>query len=140
MNKEKLIAWIKYNEGYDNMPYVCTAGKLTIGYGRNLQDNGISLDEADLMLENDMKRVEKDLLNCQWYLDAPSQVKDAIFNMWFNLGLPRLLGFKKMIAAIKDKNWTVAAIEALDSKWATQVGNRAKVIAVMIRECDGTQT
>lgn len=139
MNKEKLRAWLKHDEGYDNMPYICTAGKLTIGYGRNLQDNGISQDEADLMLENDMKRTEKDLLTCKWYIDAPPSVKDALFNMCFNLGLPRLLGFKKMIQAIKDKDYTKAAIEALDSKWATQVHGRAKAVAVMIREGYGTE-
>lgn len=140
MNKEKLKSWLKQDEGYENMPYICTAGKLTIGYGRNLQDNGISKDEAELMLENDMKRAEKDLLTQQWYLDAPPSVKDALFNMCFNLGLPRLLGFKRMIAAIKAKDWTLAAKEALDSKWAVQVGNRAKSIAVMIREGYGTET
>lgn len=122
------------HEGYDDKPYLCTAGKLTIGYGRNLQDNGISQDEGDLMLENDMKRCEKDLLTCSWYLDSPSSVKDALFNMCFNLGLPRLLGFKRMIAAIKNKDYVTAAREALDSKWATQVGKRAKDVALMIRE------
>lgn len=138
MNKEQLKSWLRHDEGYEDMPYICTAGKLTIGYGRNLQDNGISKDEAELMLENDMKRTEKDLLTCQWYLDAPPSVKDALFNMCFNLGLPRLLGFKKMIQAIKDKDFTKAAIEALDSKWATQVKGRAKAVAVMIREGYGT--
>jgi lysozyme len=134
MNKLQLRNWIKAHEGYDDHPYICTAGKLTIGYGRNLQDNGISQDEADLMLDNDMKRAEKDLLGFSWYITAPSGVKDALFNMSFNMGLTRLLGFKRMIAALIDKDYTKAAIEALDSKWATQVGQRAKDVALMIRE------
>jgi len=134
MDRNKLKEWMKHDEGYKNIPYVCSEGKLTIGYGRNLQDRGISKEEAEFMLENDMKSTEKDLLTCQWYLDAPSSVKDALFNMCFNLGLPRLLGFKKMIQAIKDKDYTKASIEALDSRWAKQVHDRAKAIAVMIRE------
>jgi lysozyme len=140
MNREQLKNWLRHDEGFETMPFVCSAGKLTIGYGRNLQDNGISKDEAELMLENDMKRTEKDLLSCQFYLDAPPAVKDALFNMCFNLGLPRLLGFKKMIQAIKDKDYTKAALEALDSKWAVQVKGRAKDVAVMMRIGDGIKS
>lgn len=134
MNREQLKTWIKHHEGYDDKPYICTAGKLTIGYGRNLQDNGISQDEAEYMLNNDFKRTEKDLLGCTWYINAPPTVKDALFNMCFNLGLPRLLGFRRMIAALIEKDYTKAAMEALDSKWAVQVGDRAKDVALMIRE------
>lgn len=138
MDKEQLKSWLRYDEGYDDRPYICTAGRLTIGWGRNLEDDGISLDEGNLMLENDMKRTDKDLRTCQWYLGAPNSVQDALFNMCFNLGLPRLLGFKKMIQAIEDKNYTKAAFEALNSKWAIQLPNRAKEVSVMIREGYGT--
>jgi len=134
MNKEKLKNWIKRDEGYDNKPYIDTVGKLTIGYGRNIQDNGISHDEAELMFENDMIRTEKDLLGCIWYVNAPQNIKDALFNMCFNIGLNSLLEFDEMIEAIISKDYTKAAIEALDSKWAKQVGERAKVIALMIRQ------
>lgn len=134
MDRESLKKWIKVHEGYDNMPYICTAGKLTIGYGRNLQDNGISHEEAEFMLDNDIKRVEKELLVYSWYKNSPSPVKDALMNMCFNMGLPRLLGFKRMIGYIDKRNFTMAAIEALDSRWAQQVGQRAKDVALMIRE------
>lgn len=134
MDKIKLKKWIKHHEGYRNKPYLCTGNKITIAYGRNLQDNGISQDEGDLMLENDMNRVEKELLAKAWYVNAPSNVKDALFNMCFNLGMPRLLGFRKMIAAIIAQDYTKASIEALDSLWAKQVGQRAKDVALMIRQ------
>jgi len=61
-------------------------------------------------------------------------VKNALLNMCFNLGINRLLGFKKMVAALQEKNFTLAAKEALNSKWAEQVGERAKDIALMIRQ------
>lgn len=138
MRQDELKRWIKSYEDFSNKPYICTAGKLTIGFGRNIQDNGISDIEAEFMFNNDMKRTEQDLLDCTWYVRAPAPVKDALFNMCFNLGLTRLLGFKKMIKAIVEGDYTNAAIEALDSKWATQVGERAKDIALMIREANET--
>jgi len=131
---DKFKDWIRRGEGYDNMPYIDTAGKLTIGYGRNLQDNGISLEEAEFMLDNDIKRALADVEDKEWYKDQPEGVQRALVNMSFNLGLTRLLTFKKMIAALLEKDYAKAAREALDSKWAHQVGDRAKDIAVMIRE------
>lgn len=126
--------WIKGDEGYNNKLYKDIVNKWTIGYGRNLEDNGISPDEGELMFQNDLARAVKDVQNYTWFQLAPDSVQLALVNMSFNLGLTRLLGFKKMIAALTDKNYTKAAIEALDSKWANQVGQRAKDIAIMIRE------
>lgn len=134
MNKEMLKRWIKKHEGFSANPYICTAGKLSIGYGRNLQDNGILQGEAEFMFQNDFNRCEKELHSCSWYMSSPENVKNALLNMCFNLGLPRLKGFKRMIAAIEDKDYTKAALEAMDSKWAAQVPDRAKDIALMIRD------
>lgn len=115
-------------------PYIDTVGKLTIGYGRNLDDNGISKKEADYLFDNDFDNCERELSQYSWYANQPASVQAALINMCFNLGLPRLLGFKRMIAALKANNRTLAAQEALNSKWATQVGQRAKDVAVMLRE------
>lgn len=115
-------------------PYIDTVGELTIGWGRNLDDNGLSKEEADFLFDNDFNRCERELGAYAWYTDQPEGVKGALMNMCFNLGLPRLLGFKRMIAALEAKNYNLVAKEALDSKWATQVGDRAKDVAVMLRE------
>lgn len=114
--------------------YSDTVGKLTIGWGRNIEDNGISQAEADFMFDNDFARCQTDLNKCSWYTNQPQNVQDALMNMCFNLGINRLKGFKKMIAALEAKDYTNASIEALDSKWATQVGQRAKDVALMIRQ------
>ena len=45
--------------------------------------------------------------------------------MCFNMGEPRLSGFKKFIAGVNSGNWNTAAIEMMDSRWARQVGDRA---------------
>lgn len=126
--------WIKADEGYSAKPYKDTVNKTTIGWGRNLDDNGIRSDEAELMIDNDIKASIHDLKQYSWYLIQPQGVKNALINMRFNLGMPRLLTFRKMIDALINKNYTKAALEALDSKWASQVGRRAKDIALIIRE------
>ena len=58
----------------------------------------------------------------------------ALVNMTFNIGITRLVKFRKMWEAIGDDDWEKASLEALDSKWAEQVGNRAVEIAAMLRE------
>ncbi len=131
---DDLVLMIKKHEGFKNKPYLDTVGKLTIGYGRNLDDNGISRGEADFMILNDINRAIKELENYSWYLVAPLKVKQALIDMNFNLGLSRFLSFRKMIRALIYKDYKEAAREALNSKWASQVGDRAKTIAVMMSE------
>lgn len=125
---------IKNHEGCRLKPYVDTVGKTTIGYGRNLEDNGITKEEADFLFNNDFNRCQIQLTQYPWYTQQPQAIQDALLDMCFNLGITRLLGFKKMIQAIQERDYTKAAIEALDSKWATQVPNRAKDIALLIRQ------
>jgi lysozyme len=131
---DNLEAWLKKCEGYNPKPYLDTVGKLTIGWGRCLDSVGISIDEAQLMLDNDIKTATKELEKHSWYLTQPENVKTALINMCFNMGISRLLGFKRMIAALISKDYTKASLEALNSKWANQVGDRARDVALMIRQ------
>jgi lysozyme len=126
--------WIKFHEGCKLRPYKDTVNKITIGYGRNLQDNGISIQEAELLFDNDYNRCLKDLSQFDWYTDQPEHVQNALMNMCFNLGINKLLRFKRMIVALKEKDYTNAAIEALDSDWAKQVKSRARDVALMMRQ------
>ncbi len=130
----ELKQWIKNNEGLKLKLYKDTVNKWTVGYGRNIEDNGISKDEADYLFDNDFARCQRELAPYPWYVNQPQNVQYALMNMCFNLGIGRLLGFRKMIMALTAKDYTNAAREALDSKWATQVGDRAKQVALMIRE------
>jgi lysozyme len=126
----KLVEQLLVDEGLRLKPYRDTVGKLTIGVGRNLDDRGITEVEARYLLVNDIKVAEEDLTrNAPWWrnLDEPRQ--GALLNMCLNLGWPRLSRFEKMLEALKAKDYDKAAAEALDSKWATQVGDRAKRIA-----------
>lgn len=128
-----LQAWIKKCEALRLRMYIDINKNPTIGWGRNLR-KGVSLDEAELMFQNDFKEAVNELLPYIWFTSQPEGVKNALINMNFNLGIGKLLQFRKMIAALTDKNYTVAAQEALDSKWSVQVGDRAKDVAVMLRE------
>ena len=124
------------DEGLRLKPYLDSVGKLTIGVGRNLDDNGITESEAKAMLRNDIANSITELQRFGWYNRLDSRRKDAIINMHFNLGLPRLLSFKNMIAALDEQDFKRAADEALDSKWAQQVGERALRIANILRYGD----
>lgn len=123
------------HEGLRLKPYKCTAGKLTIGIGRNIEDNGISKQEAYMMLDNDIARVEAELVSRYgWFSRLDAVRQGVVTDMVFNLGISRFSAFKKTIAAIESGNYRVAAKEMLDSLWAKQVGNRARVLAKQMEQ------
>lgn len=125
---------IERDEGLRLKPYECTSGKLSIGYGRNIEDNGISRAEADYLLQNDMDRVEKELDTfIPWWKHLSDARQRALMNMVYNMGISRFLGFKNMLAALQTGRWVIAADEAIMSRWAKQVGERAERIADMIK-------
>lgn len=133
MNKDLLLKELVKDEGLRLKPYICTSGKLTIGIGRNLDANGISEDEAYYLLNNDIKNSLKELSeNFTWFESLSDARQRALINMHFNLGIVRLKKFKKMLTAIGNKDYKEASKQALDSKWAVQVGERAKRISNLI--------
>lgn len=127
-----LINFIKRSEGCSLKPYKCPAGYLTIGYGRNLETNGISQAEADSLLQNDLAIVMEEVKTIDGFNKLPSIVKICLTDMAFNMGISRLKKFKKMLNAIRSDNYVKALIELIDSKWFTDVGIRAKRILVAI--------
>ncbi len=133
---ELALSWIKEHEGLRLKPYRDTVGKLTIGYGRNLEDVGLSPEEAEVLLRNDLLRCEAELREALGgTYEALSPVRKAVLlDMIYNLGKPRFLGFKRMIAALKAGDFSRAAGEMLDSRWAAQVGRRAQFLAEKMRE------
>jgi lysozyme len=122
------------HEGIKGKVYADTEGILTVGVGRNLEDVGVSYDEAMLMLDNDIKRV---LYACwhefPWFADLTEDRQNVVANMVFNLGLEGFKKFKKMIAAIEKDDYIEAACQMIDSKWAAQVKGRAVELAVMMK-------
>jgi len=130
--KEQLVR----HEGLRLKPYRCTAGKLTIGIGRNLDDCGISQSEAYVMLINDIMNCEKQLQARipDIYNKLDEVRKSVLLNMCFNLGINGLLGFKNTLAFIQAGDWERAANNMLVSKWAKQVGRRAIELSELMRK------
>ena len=130
---ESLMDMIKRHEGFRNFPYKDTVGKLTIGFGRNLDDVGISEGEAQIMLVNDINNAIEDLTKVLPAAGTYGDNRfDALVDMMFNLGMVKFKRFKKMLAALRVLDFKKAAEEMLDSKWATQVGYRANDLAYMM--------
>tara|TARA_B100000212_G_scaffold5654_1_gene4222 strand:+ start:16 stop:432 length:417 start_codon:yes stop_codon:yes gene_type:complete len=128
-----LIAQLKRHEGLELMPYKCTSGKTTIGVGRNLEDIGITEQEAELLLLNDIGRVKQELVNDQWYMNLDPVRKAVIENMSFNLGYPTLKKFQNMISSISQGDYETASKEMLNSRWSKQVGQRSIELAEQMR-------
>lgn len=125
---------VKKHEGLRLKPYRCTQGKLTIGYGRNIEDNGITEAEASFLLDNDIKTAEKECKSrFSWLNRLDEERRGVIIEMCFNLGIDRLLGFKKMLLACSRGDYAAAADEMLDSLWARQVGQRAETLADLMK-------
>lgn len=125
---------LKRHERFRSKPYRCTAGKLTIGYGRNLDDNGISRQEAEYMLDNDVLRIITDLkLEIPWFYLLDEVRQEVLINMAYNLGTEGLLKWKNTLEDIRIGSFDKAADRMELSLWAGQVGNRAKELADQMR-------
>jgi lysozyme len=131
--RASLRAQLAGHEDVRAKPYVDTAGKVTIGIGRNLTDVGLTEDEIELLFRNDTDRVWAELQGAFLWFPTLDEVRQRVlFDMCFNLGLPRLRGFRRMLAAVAEGDYHGAAAEMLASEWAHQVGRRAVALASMM--------
>ena len=120
---------IKHHEGLRLRPYRCTADKLTIGYGRNIQDSGISRDEAEQLLLNDLDECRRVLVHQLPYWGRLGKVRQAVLlNMCFNLGWPRLSKFRNMFNALALEDYSLAGAEMMDSRWANRAAQLIKMM------------
>lgn len=132
---KNLIEMLKRHEGVRSTIYLCSAGYETIGVGRNVSASGIGLsdDEVNYLLENDIERVIKELSSeYPWFNSLDDVRKDAMIDISFNLGATRLRGFKRALAAMEVADYKMAAKEFLASKWSQDVKGRAHELASMI--------
>ena len=128
-----LIDMLARQEGKRNFPYECTAGKISIGIGRNLDDRGLSDDEIMFLLNNDIEISQRELSTTfDWFSSLNQARQDALVSMHFNIGLNRLLKFTNTLQYLSEGNFKQASQEMLDSKWASQVGSRAIELSEII--------
>ena len=150
LDKEALKKQLEMNEGLKLRAYLCPAGRLTVGVGRNVEANPvddelgrtinavgmtITHDEAMLLLDHDVDRtVSQVRTNVPGFDELPESCQHVLVDMAFNMGLAGLLGFRNMLKAIRAGDFQKAAREMLNSKWAGQVGVRAKRLVRMMTE------
>jgi lysozyme len=121
------------DEGRRSKPYLDKYGNVTIGIGRNLTAKGLSSEEIHLLFINDVNeatQLVRDMVPVSRELDEVRRM--ALVNMCFNMGIASLLTFHKMLQALADKDWKRACRELLDSKYASDVGDRAQRIGRQI--------
>ncbi len=129
----KLESMIVRHEGMKLRPYHCPTGKLTIGVGRNLEDNGITKEEALLMMRNDILLAFGELsAHVPIFSQLSTARQSVLIDMHFNLGLPRFLKFEKMLSALNNMDFETVAREMIASTWAKQVRGRAVELAEMM--------
>jgi|VirMetMinimDraft_7_1064189.scaffolds.fasta_scaffold156831_2 lysozyme len=132
----RLLETLKRHEGLKYHVYKDSLGYETIGVGRCIRKNvglGLSHDEVDYLLMNDVQRCIEELdANFEWFRELNTIRKEAMINMCFNLGITRLKKFKNALAAMAEEDYNSAAFHFMDSRWATQVGLRALEVTQMI--------
>jgi len=132
----RLVQMLKRHEGVRDKVYMCSAGYETIGVGRNISESGLGLadDEIDYLLSNDIRRCKEELIGeYDWFKDLDSVRQEAMLDMSFNMGQTRLRGFVKALGYMDIGDYDKAGDEFYDSRWATQVGDRALEICQMIK-------
>ena len=135
MNLTRLRNTLIRHEGLKLLPYKCTAGKLTLGVGRNIEDRGISKETAMQMLDEDIEICLNELMERLDYFETlPTEVQETLVNLCFNMGISRLMKFQLMLGAIQAGQYELAAKELLDSRYARQVGKRSEELADTLRQ------
>ena len=131
----RLVNMLKRHEGVRDKVYMCSAGYETIGVGRNISESGLGLsnDEVEYLLKNDIMRCQQELLGeYEWFKDLDSVRQDALIDLSFNLGQTRLRTFVKALGHMAAGNYEEAGREFYTSRWAEQVGDRSLEVCQMI--------
>jgi lysozyme len=134
-----LIDQLRRDEGVRYTPYPDSRGFMTIGVGHKILPTEnfstvvpLSDGQVDMLLGQDIDDKQQQLAQFPWFLPLNDARQGAITNMAFNLGVQGLLHFPSMIHYLTISDWMNASAQALESVWATQVGDRAKRIAQQI--------
>ena len=138
MNMDRLLASVKKHEGYRNKVYLDTLGKRTVGVGHlcveDFWEDDKEYEEKFLMtiLEHDLEsaiKSAKQLIADHGCMDMDEVAEEIIIEMVFQLGKTGVSKFKNMWKALSGLEYSVAASEMLDSRWAKQTPNRAETMS-----------
>lgn len=128
-----LMDQLKRDEGLRLLPYKDTMGKVTIGYGHNLTDDGITQQVADYILSEDIREAAMDVAKAfPWVKNLDPIRRAVLINMAFNMGIEDLKQFDVTLGLIKKGEYALASDAMLQSKWAREVGDRAKRLSLQM--------
>ena len=129
-----LLESIKHHEGFVEHVYDDSLGIPTIGYGFAIKDLVLEEDLCDEILLRKLHILGRSVMGKFPFFDSlPSDCKDVLMEMCYQLGVTGVSKFKKALKAMEDGDWEKAADEMLDSKWAKQTPRRAKEMSDIIR-------
>lgn len=131
--RDKLYSMLERHEGYRQFVYRCPAGKWTVGIGRNLEDNGIDKNEAYMLLDGDITKIEAELLRL-WpaYQNLNESRQVVVFNMCFQMGVGGFMKFGSMRRHMELCEWVDASEHMLDSLWHRQTPQRCEELALIM--------
>lgn len=123
---------IKFAEGFESKPYLCSEGVPTFGYGLTY----ITEYEAEWILR---RRVRECVELIEGYIQNEKISIDdfrlrILSEMAYQLGFKGVLKFKKMWNALRDFDYETASKEMLDSKWHIQTPSRCEYLSKKMRE------
>jgi lysozyme len=132
--RRQLVESLIQHEGLRLKPYFDTVGKITIGYGRNLTDNGLTSQEAAILLDHDIDAALRNATQFDWFAGLDDERQRVVVEMIFNMGLVGFGSFRHLIHALAVKNYPEAARQMRDSRWATQTKGRAVTLAKLMED------
>lgn len=136
MTLDEAAQLIKKHEGFSDKVYIDTVGVPTAGYGHAfLKGSPISCYVAEALFRADFRETIENYSYLGFELDGVRRA--VILNMLFNLGLPKFMGFKNMIASLKIGKYKDASLHLLDSVYAKQVKGRANELSEMLEHGAG---
>lgn len=128
-----IVEQLILHEGKRNFPYMDSVGKLTIGVGHNLSDNGLSHDQILVILADDIAEAERHCQQYPWFEHLDFVRRKVMLDLMFNLGPGRLALFKRFLRHMAEASYEEAAVDLRHSVWAVQVKARADRLITMMR-------
>lgn len=130
-----LMRMLIRDEGWRNRMYTCTAGKLTIGVGFNLEANAMCDAAIGAQMRHDIQKAQTQAAGVigEVWAEMDEVRRDVVTSMVFQMGAGGFAKFTDTIGLIRQKKWAEAADAMLQSKWAKQTKKRAERLSQMMR-------
>lgn len=131
---DEALELVKKHEGFRSEPYRCTAGYLTVAFGKRVDYLNVDKETGEKWCLEDLKKLDSRLrIVFQWYKDSPKMIKAVVLDLVYQLGIKGFSRFKKSIYLLETEQYEEAAEELLDSKWArSDSPNRAKELSDIV--------